>query len=476
MDEKEVLIPDEIKEAQDKGIEIDSAEVEFSETGEKREGQETMAASGIKYKEDAVAKDDEELSDFEDYEIRDEASALEKEKHDKKNRKIRKSRIITITGVAICLIFVIISIVGRAVGKEGSVFHELSVQNIGKFFDIGAFFELNYPKIIESIVIIFFAWMISKIVELVISIITLKGKRSVTIGKLIISIVKYCAVIFSLFMILSAWGVQTPTLLASAGILGLAISLGAQNLIEDVLSGLFIIFEKQFEIGDIIQIDDFRGKVIEIGIRTTRFEDLAGDVKIINNSDIRSAINTTSNLSPAYVDAPIRYDADLEAVEQVILNNLGRIRKRIPKIKEGPYYFGVSSLDASSVTLRIYTKSLEQDKHQVKRDLNREIKLLFDEYGIGIPYNQVVVHSGEKDVEMDSQVRPRLSGTSQLVVPAKGKRFRTRMVDPRNGANVSAQPIIPDAPKTFRRIKDGFKKMPEKDPQKPLEVDENKHK
>src|SRR5690606_6681489 len=101
---------------------------------------------------------------------------------------------------------------------------------------------------------------------------------------------------------LSAWGVQTTTLLAGAGIVGLALSFGAQSLIEDVISGLFIIFEEQFLIGDVIEIGSFRGVVTDIGIRVTKFEDINGDIRTINNSDIRSAINTSSHLSPAICD------------------------------------------------------------------------------------------------------------------------------------------------------------------------------
>ena len=128
----------------------------------------------------------------------------------------------------------------------------------------------------------------------------------------------------------SAWGVQTPTLLAGAGILGLALSFGAQSLIEDVIAGLFIIFEKQFQVGDIIQAHSFRGKVTEIGVRTTTLVDVNGDVLIINNSDLRQTINTSANLSPAICDISIAYGEDLERVEKVILSNIEGLRKKIP--------------------------------------------------------------------------------------------------------------------------------------------------
>ena len=135
-------------------------------------------------------------------------------------------------------------------------------------------------------------------------------KRRRLIGKMFASFavtatVVVTVVIVGVFLVLSAWGVQTPTLLAGAGILGLALSFGAQSLIEDVIAGLFIIFEKQFQVGDIIQAHSFRGKVTEIGVRTTTLVDVNGDVLIINNSDLRQTINTSANLSPAICDISI---------------------------------------------------------------------------------------------------------------------------------------------------------------------------
>lgn len=100
--------------------------------------------------------------------------------------------------------------------------------------------------LLESITIIIFMWLVSKILVLLIILFSRRGKRRETVGNLLKSVTKYLSVIIAIFLILSAWGVQTTTLLAGAGIVGLALSFGAQSLIEDVISGLFIIFEEQF--------------------------------------------------------------------------------------------------------------------------------------------------------------------------------------------------------------------------------------
>lgn len=152
-------------------------------------------------------------------------------------------------------------------------------------------------------------------------------------------------VLIAIFLILSAWGVQTPTLLAGAGILGLAISFGAQSLMEDIFSGLFIIFERQFEVGDYIEVAGHEGIVKEISLRITKIENLEGDTVILNNSDIRSTINSSSGFSPAVCDISISYSADLEKVEKIIFDNLEDIKKKIPAIKGGIYYKGVKLLE-----------------------------------------------------------------------------------------------------------------------------------
>jgi moderate conductance mechanosensitive channel len=223
-----------------------------------------------------------------------------------------------------------------------------------------------------------------------------KSFRSETITNLVKSTIKYLSVILAFFLILSAWGVQTPTLLAGAGIIGLALSFGAQSLIEDIFSGLFIIFEKQYSIGDIVEVNEFRGVVKEIGLRVTKFEDLNGDIKVINNSDIRGAINTTSSLSPAVCDITISYDEDIERVEKIINDNLEKIKAKVESIVEGPRYIGVQKLADSSVVLRVVASCAEGDKFKAMRGMNRELKLLFDKHKIVIPYPQLVIHREEK--------------------------------------------------------------------------------
>lgn len=252
--------------------------------------------------------------------------------------KLNKKQITTIVFGSLAGVFLILAILGKYIFKPGTLLYEISADNIGKFFGVVDFFENNIPNIVETVAVIVFLWVVSKLSELLLKVVTLKGKKSRTIANLLASMIKYGVLIVGAFLVLSAWGVSTPTLLASLGILGLALTFGAQSLVEDILSGLFIIFEDQFEINDIIQIGDFRGRVTDIGVRVTKFEDVNGDIKIINNSDIRGAINTTNKLSPAICDVSVSYGANLKSIEEVIKANLHKIKENIPNIKEGPFY------------------------------------------------------------------------------------------------------------------------------------------
>ena len=193
-------------------------------------------------------------------------------------------------------------------------------------------------------------------------------------------------------MMLGTLGVNTTALVASAGIAALIIGLGAQSLIADVIAGLFIVFEGEYKVGDIIVIDGWRGTVLEIGIRTTRIVDAGGNVKIVNNSSIHAVINQTKQLSVAKAYIGIEYGESLQRVELVIKNNLDNIKKNIPQIVEGPFYKGVDALGESSVDLLFMANCKEEDIYIVQRAMNRELKLLFDANNINIPFPQVVVN------------------------------------------------------------------------------------
>lgn len=238
----------------------------------------------------------------------------------------------------------------------------------------------------------FFIFGISYVVRLLLKLCLPLLKKSKGLMTILISVIKYAAVLVWLFFVLSSFGVDTTVILAGIGIVSLIVGLAIQPLLADIIAGLFIIFEDVFNVGDIIVADGFRGTVKEIGMRHTQIEDAGGNIKVINNSDIRSLVNMTNQLSLATVDMSIEYGESLERVEAILNDNLPKIKEAIPQIVEGPFYKGVSALGDSSVNLKFIARCEETAKYQVERDMNRQFKLLFDKHNINIPFPQVVVN------------------------------------------------------------------------------------
>ena len=249
----------------------------------------------------------------------------------------------------------------------------------------------NYMVLVKSVVIIIAFIFFAQLLKFSLKFAT-KFKKNKTMLKLLNSILKYVVYIAMFLVLLSTWGVNTTALWASAGILGLVIGLGAQSLISDIISGMFIVFEKEFSVDDIVIIDGYRGKVLEIGIRTTKVLDVGGNIKIINNSKIGSVINLTNELSLAICDVAVEQKQPLEAIEAIIAKNLDDIKKQIPEIQDGPYYKGVAEINKNGLVLKFIAKCPEDEKFQTQRDLNRAIKLMFDKNGIDIPRDQIVIN------------------------------------------------------------------------------------
>ena len=221
-----------------------------------------------------------------------------------------------------------------------------------------------------------------------------KETRARTVCSLTRSILSYAAVLLSVYFGLRALGVDVTASLASVGVVTLIIGFGAQSLIEDVLTGIFLIAEGRYNVGDILVLDDFRGKVVDISVRTTTIEDAGGNHKIINNSEIRNFQNRSQKTSLAVSTVSVGYDADLRAVETVIADALPAIFEENRAVfLDVPQYIGVEELGESGVVLKFIVSATEENVFAARRALNRSLKLLFDEKGIDIPYPQLTVHT-----------------------------------------------------------------------------------
>ena len=185
-------------------------------------------------------------------------------------------------------------------------------------------------------------------------------------------------------------------MLAGVGIVGLVVGFGAQSLIEDVITGLFIIFEGKYSVGDIIILDDFRGTVKEIGVRTTTIEDAGGNLKIVNNSDIRNFQNRSRNSSLAICEVSVSYDTDLRKLDKILAEAMAEMYEAHRDLYLAPpRYLGVTQLADSGVNIKVVADAKEENVFAAQRALTKDIRILFADKGVEIPFPQVVVHKGD---------------------------------------------------------------------------------
>jgi small conductance mechanosensitive channel len=227
-------------------------------------------------------------------------------------------------------------------------------------------------------------------------------KRVETLTHLLESLAKITILIIAFMMILGTFEVNLAPLLASAGIAGLAIGFGAQNLIRDLISGFFIIFENQFNVGDIIQIGDARGKVEKMSIRATYLRDLEGNLHIVPNGEIKRVTNISKSFSRALVDIEVAYKEDLDKVINVLKDECKKIAqdKGVKNILKGaPEVLGVESLGSSGITIRILTDTEPGKQWEVAREMRKRIKKRFDAEGIEIPFPQLTLWLGDDEIK-----------------------------------------------------------------------------
>jgi moderate conductance mechanosensitive channel len=217
-------------------------------------------------------------------------------------------------------------------------------------------------------------------------------RRSNTIGKLVHNLISYTVNFISIMLILGQVGVNLGPLLAGAGVLGLAIGFGAQSLVKDVITGFFIIFEDQFGVGDVIQIDQFKGTVEEIGIRVTRIRSWTGEVHIIPNGNIKQVTNYSTYNSIAVIDVSVAYESDVEKAIKVLKETVSKIHQENAKIVKAPEVLGVQMLGNSEIKLRVIAECLPNMQGEIARVMNAEIKKQLDENGIEIPYPKMVTY------------------------------------------------------------------------------------
>ena len=263
---------------------------------------------------------------------------------------------------------------------------------LGDVTQISKAVTINPVTMFKVIAIILMLFFIKSLLDFVLSKLSPKTGKGMSALSLASSAKSYILVVVGFFWVLSAIGVNVSTIFAGVGVVALIVGFGAQSLVEDLVTGLFLVFENEFNVGDIIEVNGFRGWVRAIGIRTTIVEDVGKNRKIINNSDLRNILNRSSAVSTAVATVSVAYDTDLDRLETVLAQSLPAVRKAYPDIFVGDVsYAGVQNLGDSGMELRITAQTNERDIYTAQRILNKEIKRILDRYSIEIPFPQLVV-------------------------------------------------------------------------------------
>ncbi len=221
-----------------------------------------------------------------------------------------------------------------------------------------------------------------------------RAQRAMTIGSVLKSVITIVLIAVFGTMMLSEVGVNIAPIIASAGIIGIALGFGAQSLVRDFLSGMFMIFEDQYGVGDVVDVGEATGTIEAVTLRVTRLRDLNGTVWYVPNGEILRVGNMSQNWSRAVVDVSVGYGEDLTRVKRVlaeVAHDLWEDDDFRDLIIEEPEITGVEMLAADSVNLRALIKTRPMEQWAVAREMRQRIKARFDHEGIEIPFAQRVV-------------------------------------------------------------------------------------
>jgi moderate conductance mechanosensitive channel len=226
------------------------------------------------------------------------------------------------------------------------------------------------------------------------SVTTLRERRGHTIAQLLRSVGRVVLAVIALLLTFNVF-IDIGPILAGAGILGLAVSFGAQSLVKDVISGFFILFENQFAIGDVIEIAGKSGVVEKMTLRVAVLRDGEGVMHVVPNSEIKVVSNKTRGWSRAVVDVGIAYDEDIDRALGIIRDEAAQLatdRVWNLQLDGAPEVVGVESLGDSSVVVRTLIRTQPGSQWTVAREFRRRIKNRFDRDGVEIPFPQRKVH------------------------------------------------------------------------------------
>ncbi|WP_349506611.1 mechanosensitive ion channel family protein [Nocardioides kribbensis] len=239
---------------------------------------------------------------------------------------------------------------------------------------------------------------------------TRRVQRAKTMGSLLKSIITGLVLAVVGTMMLSEIGVNIAPIIASAGILGVAIGFGAQSLVKDFLSGIFMIFEDQYGVGDEVDLGEAVGVVEAVSLRVTRLRDINGTVWYVRNGEILRVGNMSQNWARTVLDIQVGYQEDLVKVRRVledVAHDVWEDEDFTGRVIEEPSVWGVQDLCIDGISVRVALKTAPGEQWAIAREMRQRIKARFDHEGIEIPFPQRVVwHREEQKAAAAGQQAP----------------------------------------------------------------------
>ena len=288
-----------------------------------------------------------------------------------------------------------------------------------------------------------------------------RGARIRTFLPLLRNVVRIVLLLFVVLIVLSEIGINIGPLLAGAGIVGLAVSFGAQSLVKDVITGFFILLEDTISVGDVVDLGGHLGIVESMSIRSVRLRDLEGTVHTVPFGEVASVLNMTKDFSYAFMDVGIAYREDVDQVVEV-LREIGEGMQADeefgPLILEPLEVLGLESFGASSVNVRIRLKTLPIKQWAVRREYQRRMKRVFDERGIEIPFPHQTVYFGTDKTgtwlrRRGSRSRMRRRRHSAIRGPLRRRRSGADGRDPSRYEGPPHRPPPPETARTGKPVK-----------------------
>ena len=255
---------------------------------------------------------------------------------------------------------------------------------------------LNNNKLYISIIIVVIGFVAYEIIKRTINKFLEKDKeknkldkKGRTVVKLITNIIKYVIIVIVGVLVLKVYGVNVSSLVAGIGLLSVVVGLAIQDPLKDIITGVNIITDDFFSLGDVVKIGDIEGKVVYLGVRTTKIKDIAnGNILVLSNRNIDKVIKVSDEV---YMEIPLSYEDDTDKVVNIIKNSLNIVKKD-EKVLEAEY-LGIDKFADSSINYKIKLLCKPENKFYAKRLVNTVIKKELDKNGISIPYPQITIHN-----------------------------------------------------------------------------------